>query len=70
MNDFIQFRKKDDRVDILLWKYISKTAKYDILGKILKLLLILSHGRAQVECRFSINGKKTSTKIVRLPKDE
>ena len=53
-NDFIQFRKKDDRADTFLWKYISKTAKYDNLGKIFKLLLILSHGQAQVEHRFNL----------------
>ena len=54
-NDFIQFKKKDDRVDKFLWKYISETAKYDSLGKIFKLLLFLSHGQAQVEHRFSIS---------------
>ena len=53
MNNFIQFRKKDDRVDTFLWKYISETGKYDNLGKIFKLLLILF--QAQVKHGFSVN---------------
>ena len=52
-NNFIQFRKKDDRVDTFLWKYISETGKYDNLGKIFKLLLILF--QAQVKHGFSVN---------------
>ena len=52
---FLAFRMETDRLDECLWRYIGSTHRFSSLSKVLKMLLILSHGQAQVERGFTTN---------------
>ncbi|XP_065665582.1 uncharacterized protein LOC136087006 [Hydra vulgaris] len=51
---FLTFDKDKDRLDYFLWKY-TDLKLYTNLQQIFKIVLILSHGQAQVERGFSSN---------------
>ena len=56
-DSFVKFDKETDRVDTFIWKFFLDTNKFIMLRKVLKMLMILSHGQATVERGFSVNGK-------------
>ena len=47
----------EDRVDAFLMKYLVLLPSFGSLTKVVKTLLILSHGQTQVERGFSINSE-------------
>ena len=56
-DSFVKFEKETDRVDTFIWQFLLDSNKFIMLWKVLKMLMILSYGRAAVERRFSVNGK-------------
>ena len=54
---FVKFEKETDRVDTFIWQFFLDTNKFIILRKVLKMLMILSHGQVTVEREFSVNGE-------------
>ena len=55
---FLLFDVDEDRVDAFLMKYlVLLPSSFGSLTKVVKTLLILSHGQAQVERGFSINSE-------------
>ena len=44
-------------LDTFLWKFLSPSSSFSSLTNVVKMLLILSHGEAQVERGFSVNSK-------------
>ena len=54
-DSFVKLDKETDRVDT--WQFFLDTNKLVVLWKLLKILMILSHGQATVEKGFSVNGK-------------
>ena len=55
--DFLNFNKKEQRLDKFFVGLVSTSKEYTEMWKVLKILLILSHGQAQVERGFSTNAK-------------
>ena len=53
----MSFDKELDRLDTFLWKFLSPSSSFGSLTNVVKMLLILSHGQAQVERGFSVNSK-------------
>ena len=54
--EFINFDKREDRLDKFLWKHVQNLgSSSDALKQLMQILLILSHGQAQVERGFSVN---------------
>ena len=56
-SEFFNFDQKLQRLDQFLISCISGTKDFTRLGKVQKILLILSYDQAQVECGFSANAK-------------
>ena len=56
-DQFMSFDKELDRLDTFLWKFLSPSSSFGSLTNVVKMLLILSHGQAQVERGFSVNSK-------------
>ena len=56
-DSFVKFDKETDRVDTFMWQFFLDTNKFIMLQKVLKMLMILSHGQATVERGFSVNGR-------------
>ena len=56
-NDFVKFSKARDRIDTSLLKYIGENNRCINMFTVFKMLLILSHGKDQVEHGFSFNSK-------------
>ena len=56
-DSFVKFDKETDRVDTFIWQFFLDTNKFIMLPKVLKMLMILSHGQATVERGFSVSGK-------------
>ena len=54
-NEFLSFKKEEDRLDVFLWRYIGTKSQFSKLRNVFSMLLILSHGQAQVECGISTN---------------
>ena len=54
---FVKFGKETDRVSSLIWQFFVDTNKFIMLRKVLKMLMILSHGQATVERGFGVNSK-------------
>ena len=54
---FVKFNKETDRVNAFIRQFLLDTNKFIMLQKVLKMLMILSHGQATVEGGFSVNGK-------------
>jgi hypothetical protein len=54
--EFFNFIKEDQRLDTFLISCVSGS-RFTELAKVFRILLILSHGQAQVERGFSTNGK-------------
>ena len=54
-DDFLNFKKGEDCLDVFLWRYIGAKSQFSKLRNVFLLLLILSPGQAQVECGFSTN---------------
>ena len=52
--EFLSFDKDKDRLDYFLWKF-TDLKMYAKLQHVIKIVLILSHGQAQVEREFSSN---------------
>ena len=53
--EFLEFDKHTNRLDKFLWQYIDLSNAYNVPREVLKILLILSRGQAQVERGFSVN---------------
>ena len=56
-DSFVKFDKETYRVETFIWQFFLDTNKFIMLQKLLKMLLILSHGQATIERGFSVNGK-------------
>ena len=56
-SDFLNFGKKVQQLDQFLISCISGTKGFTELSKVFRVLLILSHGQAQVERGFSTNAE-------------
>ena len=54
-DEFLSFKKGEDRLDVLLWRYTGAKSHFSKLRNVFSILLILSHGQAQVEHGFSTN---------------
>jgi hypothetical protein len=53
--EFLNYSKTDQRLDEFMMKFVGGSTKFSELCKVFKILLILSHGQAQVERGFSVN---------------
>ncbi|KAL3868385.1 hypothetical protein ACJMK2_041196 [Sinanodonta woodiana] len=60
LSEFKKFRKTEDRVDELLYNSMTGEEMYSRVWNVVRVLLILSHGQASIERRFSVN-KEVST---------
>ena len=54
-DEFLLYQKDTDRLEAFLWKFIGSASQFMNLRNVVKLVLILSHGQAQVERGFSTN---------------
>ena len=54
-DEFLSFKKEEDCLDVFLWRYIGGKSQFSKLRNMFLMLLILSHGQAQVEHGFSTN---------------
>ena len=54
-DEFLAFRKEIDRLDEFFLRYIGSKDQFKSLRKLFQIVLIHSHGQAQVECGFTIN---------------
>ena len=54
-DEFLLYQKDTDRLEAFLWKFIGTATQFMNLLNVVKLVLILSHGQAQVERGFSTN---------------
>ena len=54
-DEFLPFRKETDQLDEFFWRYVGSKDQFKSLRKLFQIVLILSHGQAQVECGFTIN---------------
>ena len=54
-DEFLSFKKEEDCLDVFLWRYIGAKSQFSKLRNMFLMLLILSHGQAQVEHGFSTN---------------
>jgi len=52
---FLNFKPQSDRLDTLFFQTMAEKEQYNKLWEVARMLLILSHGQAQVERGFSIN---------------
>ena len=52
-DEFLSFKKEEDRLDVFLWRYIVPKSQFSRLRNVFSMLLILSHSQAQVERGFS-----------------
>ena len=52
-DEFVVYQKDTDRLEVFLWKFIGSASQFMTLRNVVKLVLILSHGQAQVERGFS-----------------
>ena len=52
---FLNYSKTDQRLDEFMMKFVGASTRFSELCKLFKILLILSHGQAQVEHGFSVN---------------
>ena len=55
-DSFVKFNQETDRVDTFIRQFFFDTNKFIILGKVVKMLIILSHVQATVERGFCVNG--------------
>ena len=53
--EFLNYSKTDQRLEEFMMKFIGASTKFSELWKLVKILLILSHGQAQVDRGFSVN---------------
>ena len=56
-DSFVKFDKETDYVNTFIWQFFLDTNKFIMLRKVLKLLMVLSHGQATIKRRFGVNGK-------------
>ena len=54
-DEFLSLKKEEDCLDVFLWRYIGAKSQFSKLRNMFLMLLILSHGQAQVEHGFSTN---------------
>ena len=54
-DSFVKFEKETDHVDFFICQFFLDTNKFAMLRKVLKMLMILTHGQATVG--FSVNSK-------------
>ena len=54
-DDVLSFNINEDRLDLYLAKYLVGAKEYSNLWKVVKILLIISHGQSDVERGFSVN---------------
>ena len=65
-DEFFAFRKETDRLDEFFWRYISSKDQSRSLRKVLQIILILSHGQAQVERGFTTNKQLLDDNMITL----
>ena len=65
-DDFLSFNINEDRLDLFLAKYLAGAKEYSNLWKVVKILLIISHGQSVLERGFSIN-KEISVQNMQKP---
>ena len=53
----VKFDEETDHSFLQLMQFFCDTNKFIMLRKVLKMLMILSHGKATIERGFSVNGK-------------
>lgn len=53
--DFLNFDPRNESLDNFLYAHLHNDSKYTKLFKVVKMILIMSHGQASVERGFSIN---------------
>ena len=56
-DSFVKFDKETDRVDFFICQFFLDTNKCTMLRKVLKMLMILTHGQATVG--FGVDGKRS-----------
>ena len=54
-DEFLLYQKDTDGLVAFLWKFIGSASQFMTLRTVVNLVLILSHGQAQVERGFSTN---------------
>ena len=54
---FLEFDKSKDRLDEFFMRYLSDTVRFNNFMLIVKMVLTLAHGQADVERGFSLNDK-------------
>ena len=54
-DEFLSFKKEEDRLDVFIWRYIGAKSWFSKLRNVLSMLLMLLHGHVQVEHGFSTN---------------
>ncbi|KAK2155888.1 hypothetical protein LSH36_228g03003 [Paralvinella palmiformis] len=52
---FKDFKVEDDRVDMLLYECMGRNKKFEKLWRVVRKVLLVSHGQASVERGFSLN---------------
>ena len=52
---FKDFKVKDDQVDMLLYECMGKNKKFEKLWRVVRKVLLVSHGQASVERGISLN---------------
>ena len=65
-DEFLSFNINEDRLDLFLAKYLAGAKEYSNLWKVVKILLIISHGQSDVERGFSVN-KEISVQNMQKP---
>ena len=55
LSQLLSRKKEEDYLDVFLWRYIGAKSQFSKLRNVFSMLLILSHGQAQVERGFSTN---------------
>ena len=54
-DDFLSFNINEDRLDLFLANYLVGAKEYSNLWKVVKILLIISHGQSDVERGFIVS---------------
>ena len=53
--EFLNYSKTHQRLDEFMMRFVGASTKFSELWKLFKILLVLSHGQAQVERGFNVN---------------
>ena len=53
--EYVNYSGTHQRLDEFMMKFVGESTKFSELWNLFKILLIILHGQAQAECRFSVN---------------